>query len=346
MNDVDTLEELEPTQVPANAAPPTLNVDAPAVSSINVPVENVGSVSSQDAYIKTSVNDANNNQNPKLEASNVNIEIPTSNGQNNIVETKDLNNDGIPDSTVGESVLVDQTKLDSVKNVTKSKKKIKINFGSKTMPFTLALILILVAAILGLSLGASMFSQTIYKNSNYIETNSNASLRVADGNNNITSAGTFKYTIPSAYYYDKLNGGILVYDKDDTFRIYIRDVEGIYDDIANTRKSVEETMKDAGLSVASIKEIEINDRLHVVAEVTDNLTNKIIAYTKADDANIFFIEVVASSNNYDYDVLDVADDIIENATKLDDVSSMEKIEVTDITSLIVKAAEEYKSLSS
>ena len=154
------------------------------------------------------------------------------------------------------------------------------------------------------------------------------------------------FTIPEKYYYDKTEGGLLVYDTNDTFRIYIRGEEGIYDDIANAKSSVKATVINAGLSVTNIKEVTINKRNYVIAETIDGLVNRLIAFTKASDTEIFYVEIVTTENNYDYDVVDLADDIIANAAFQSETSKMESTDIHDIASLVIAASEVYKSLAS
>ena len=74
------------------------------------------------------------------------------------------------------------------------------------------------------------------------------------------------------------------------------------------------------------------------------MNNRLYAFTSGEEGNVFFIEIVTSDNKYNYDCLDLANDIKTNAKKNDKVSSMEKIKVLDMSSLIISAANIYKSL--
>ena len=325
---VDTLENTS-TQAPASTTAPVLNIPAPSS-----PVQQPNSVTPKEKNPVKSELD---------KAGDVSLSVPSTNEIKPLVEVKDTNNDGIPESKATE--LINDKALEQVTNVKKQKFKIKVNFGKKTIPFMLALILIVVAFIAGISMGSTLFSTTIYNNSYNASANSATSARVVDGKNNVTVAGGFKYTIPETYYYDKYDKGVLIYDENNTFRIYIRGQEGIYDDIANAKTSVKETMIAAGLSVSSIKELSVNKHAYIVAETLDNLTNRMIAFTSATDAYIFYIEIVTSDNNYSMDALNLADDIVTNASLNAELTSMESTDINDIASLIIAASENYKSLN-
>ena len=59
---------------------------------------------------------------------------------------------------------------------------------------------------------------------------------------------------------------------------------------------------------------------------------------------MFYIEIVNSDNDFDYDVLEIADDIVKNAELNESVSNMENVDVYDISALALRAAEAYKAL--
>jgi len=278
------------------------------------------------------------------EEAKVNIAIPTKTGE--VVATKDSDGDGIPESSNKEAELIKNEDLSKVQNVKKGKIKFNISFLKKTVPMSFTILVTVIGMIVGGYIGKTLFPTIIFNNRPSTQrVNQNASARVADGKNNTTQAGSYTYKIPEKYVYDKYNKGILIYDTTDTFRIYIRGQEGIYNDIANAKTSVKATMEEKGLFIKNIKEASIKEHPYIIAETIDNLNNRLIAFTKASDKDIFYVEIVTSSNNYDYSVLELADDILSNAKYNEETSAMEKIEINDIATLIINAAEVYKSLT-
>lgn len=168
---------------------------------------------------------------------------------------------------------------------------------------------------------------------------------IADGKNNITKAGNFEFKIPEKFYYDRNNEGLLVYDGKANWRIYIRADQGRYEDLAKAKKSVKETLIESSVSVNEIKETKKDKRSILVIEGTTKNDNRLIAFSDATHDYIFYIEIVDATNNYDYEALDVAIDIINNATYKESPSKLEDKTVYDISEIVIRASEEYKALT-
>ena len=326
-----------PVQVSASAPAPKLNLPNQAPTPVNaVSIEKAPTVPVQDPSANA----------PKEipEEAKVSIAIPTNTGE--IVATKDTDGDGIPESSNKEAELITNADLSKVNNVKKGKIKFDISILKRSVPMSFTILIGVVAMIVGGYIGKTLFPTVIFNNrASSQSVNQNASARVADGKNNTTQAGSYTYKIPEKYIYDKYNKGVLIYDSSDTFRIYIRGQEGIYNDIANAKTSVKATMEEKGLYIKSIKEASIKEHPYIIAETIDKLNNRMIAFTKASDKDVFYVEIVTSSNSYDYSILELADDILTNAKYNEETSAMENIEVNDIATLIINAAEVYKSLT-
>ena len=326
-------ENVNNTQVSASTPPQGINIDPPDLSSV-IPISEVQNIPVQPVENTTPAQ--------KKVEDNVNISIPDK--PQTVVDTNINKGETVPDSDI--EVLVDDPVTLKVENNIdkKTKKMIKINFGSKTIPFNLALILFVVMFLIGIVFGATSFSKTVYSNQSNVNANQNTSARVSDGKNNETNAGGYIFKVPTNYYYDKTSDGLLVYDTNDSFRIFLKPLEGNYEDVANAKTSVKATLENSGLYVGNIKEITLGDNAFLVAETTKDLNNRLYAFTSGEEGNVFFIEIVTSDNKYNYDCLDLANDIKTNAKKNDKVSSMEKIKVLDMSSLIISASNIYKTL--
>ncbi len=323
------------TQVSASTPPQAIELDPPDLSG-TIPISEVQSIPTQPVQQQVV-------EEKKVDPG-VNIGIPESTTP--VVETKINQGETVPDTDI--EVLMDAPETTEVKNNidAKTKRMIKINFGSKTIPFNLALILFVVVFLVGLVVGAKSFSTTIYSNQSNVNANQNTNARVSDGKNNETNAGGYIFKVPTKYYYDKTSDGLLVYDTNDSFRIFIKPLKGNYDDVANAKTSVKATLENAGIGVSNIKEISLSDNEFLVAETIDGRQNRLVAFTSGGEDSVFFIEIVTNENSYNYDCLDLARDIISNASKNDNTSEMEKIKVNDMSSLIITAANIYKSLKS
>jgi len=336
--DVELPAVKAPTQVSAASPAPKLDLPNQAPTPVNA-------VSIEQASTGP-VQDPNATPVPKEipEEAKVNIAIPTGTGE--VVASNDADGDGIPESSNKEAELIKNEDLSKVNNVKKGKIKFNISILKKSVPMSFTILIGVLSMIVGGYIGKTLFPTVIFNNRPSAQrANQNASARVADGKNNTTQAGNYTYKIPEKYVYDKSSHGVLIYDTSDTFRIYIRGQEGIYNDIANAKTSVKATMEEKGLYIKSIKEVSIKEHPYIIAETIDNLNNRLIAFTKASDKDVFYVEIVTSENSYDYSVLELADDILTNATYNEETSAMEKIEVNDIATLIINAAEVYKSLT-
>ena len=103
-------------------------------------------------------------------------------------------------------------------------------------------------------------------------------------------------------------------------------------------------MVENSINVSNVKELKANDVEFLVFETTTKLVNRMIAFASAPQDQVYYLEIVNTNNNYDYDVLDVAADILKNATYEEVSTNMEKIAIEDISEVSIKAALEYKNL--
>lgn len=209
----------------------------------------------------------------------------------------------------------------------------------KSVPRNVCIIGIIIFFVLGLLLGKMFFSK------NYCAVSTKPVIEnkklVADGKNNITEVNNFKYKIPNSYVYDKSDGYLLVYDADNKFKIAIRSIKGSYDDLALSKVSIKESVKEQGYVVNDIKELVVSNNNYIVLDLMDNATKHLIAFTGLNDY-VMYVDIVTSSNDIDETILNTAEDIIRNAeyiSKIDTLESTKKIDVADIS---IKAAEEYK----
>ena len=93
----------------------------------------------------------------------------------------------------------------------------------------------------------------------------------------------------------------------------------------------------------SFKETKIKDRLYMLIEGLTKTTSRLIAFTDAGNDHIFYMEIVTVDNIYNYDLLEIANDILVNATFNEEVSKIETISVYDVANIAILAAQEYKS---
>lgn len=324
-------------QVSVNTPPQNIEVE-PVNTEGSIPISEVQAIPVQPVQAEAP-------KEPTSAEKATSDEIPVPETPQAVIETNIKEGEMVPESDIEE--LIDSKELSEVKvDISKKKLKINLSFLSKSVPILFVAIIVVVALLIGGTIGATMFPKIIYSNTSNSAANKNTKARVSDGKNNKTIAGDYTFSIPDKYYYDKSNNGVLVYDTNDSFRIFIKPIEANYEDIANAKTSVKETLNSAELKVSSIKEINIKEHAYLVAETIDNLTNRLIAFTTAGENTSFYIEVVTATNKYDYDCLDLADDIAYNAKAIGEKSNMESINVNDVSKIIISAANIYKTVNS
>ena len=335
----DNDEKIEITE---NMAPPTLEVEKENLSAGTTDISNAEEVStySPEEEIEQTNLETQTNQEEKVDFAIPSVQTPVT----DVAIPKDGSAPEVTtvESTVG--VSGDNTQaLENLDNEKKKKFKIKISKGSKNVPKNLMIVVGIIFLVIGIMLGKMFFS----KNYCSVPSNSVVSSKkkfVSDGKNNVTNIGSFTYTIPNGYIYDKKDGGVLIYNKEDTFRIYITGEKGSYEDIAGAKNSIRESLRENSYTVNAVKEINSLDIGFIIFETTTNLNNRMVAFADAGEGYVYYLEIVNVNNTFDYEVLEIAADIVKNA-KYEAVSTeMEKISINNVSDISIKAAEEYKSL--
>ena len=222
----------------------------------------------------------------------------------------------------------------------KEKFSLKI-FKKKTLPRNLVIILVVSALVIGLLLGATLFAKQTYTPKSASSKKQNVTIaHVSDGKNNTTYAGKYKFQIPDKYEYDKSNDGLVVYAKDDSFKIFIKAVDGSYEHVINSKDSIKRSLMASDNSgVNNIKEEKINNTNYLIIEFTNITRNRLLAIRQGPNDNLFYIESTTNDDNYNYSTIDIADDIINNAEYTDSLSTMEKIVIEDYGAMISAVAE-------
>jgi uncharacterized Zn finger protein (UPF0148 family) len=246
---------------------------------------------------------------------------------------------GNQDSTVGE----ENSEEKNNNNIKIGGKVLKVKMG-KSLSMPLVIIVAILTLVIGIFIGKSLFSKNYCSTSKSTSTQNKTTL-VSDGKNNITNVGSYTYKIPSNYIYDKDSNGLKVYDESGTFRIYIKTLNGSYEDMSGAKLSIKETLKDNNTTVNNIRELNISNSDFLIIETNYKTINRLVAFADASNDYVYYIEIVTTDNNYDYDVLNIAADIVTNATYQERSSTIESIDINDISSLSVKASLEYKALT-
>ena len=344
----DGIIEEDNIEITATMAPPELQVGNENLTSGVTDISNANISTYSPEAIEEEKEEEKERQD--LENNRVDFQIPS---VEKPVEDASIVYDetGVPIMDGGNIVEIPQeeNKTNSEENEKIKVGKLEVNLPfkkGKNVPMLFFIIVVVCALIFGVVIGKMFFSKSVYVKGSYNSNGTKTEIkRVSDGKNNVTKAGAYTFKIPEGYYYDTNNGGVSIYDADDTFRIFMRADSGLYNDVASARVSIVKTLEENKVTVKNYKEVEIEKKAFVVIETTTKMNNRLIAYTDAKNDYVFFIEVVTNSNNFNYDALDIAADIANNATYNEKESEMETIEINDISEVVLKATQEYKNIN-
>lgn len=339
-------DEDEKVTITENMAPPTLTVDEENLAQGAGDLANENSVSTYSNEAITEQETEEKEEKTRQEE-RVDIAIPS------VSEVKEVSlpSDGTaPEIQESAATVGDASNTETVLEEPNKKKKFKLNIqkGSKNVPKNLMIIVAIIFLVVGILLGKAFFSK------NYCSTNvgqnrsvvsKNKVKYVSDGKNNTTNVGGYTYKIPESYTYDKNDGGLLIYDEADSFRIYIRTDAGLYTDLTGAKNSIRATMVENGVNVENVRELKSNDVEFLIFETITRLNNRIIAFADAKEDHVFYLEIVNVNNGFDYDVLDIAADILKNANPEGTTTAMEKIDVVNISDVSIRSALEFKKLT-
>ena len=340
MIDIDDEEEIP--QISENMAPPSLAVQEENLTS---GVKDIGAGNNISTYGETPVEEKHEEEVQKSSDSGVDIAIPK---VQTPVSNVDMPSDGSAPSIDGEVPTVGELENPNTSTVKIGKKSFKIKMGkSKSVPKVILIGGIVVFFIMGVLIGSTVFKQNVcVGSSNNKKKTTTKVTYVSNGKNNETKAGSYTYKIPENYIYDKKNNGVIIYGDTGEWRIFIKAEPGLYDDVATARVSIEETLKENNVTVNNLRETKVSDNNYVIIEGTTRLQNRLIALTDAKNDNIFYIEIVTTDNSYNYEILNLANDIATNATYNDTVNDIERIDIYDASSMLITASEAQKSLNS
>jgi uncharacterized Zn finger protein (UPF0148 family) len=327
----ETLESLDNTinenQVEATTEAPTLDVKEEVLENETAPIqESVPTTTYEETVPQV--------QEPAEKVEDIKIDIPPATSDtvqvDQSVQAGGVGEVATTQATAGADIVVPEKNAMSFKI---GGKTLKIKMGK----FNIQKAIVFVAVFaLGLFMGYLMFSnRTTTKCIKSVVTNKSL---VSNGKNNETYINGYKYKIPTTYTYDKTNSGIVVYDADQTFKMYIRSLVFKYDEVVKSELSLRESLINNQYKVEDIKELIFNEHGYIVITLTTGMNNRMIGITDAGDGKVFYIEIVTVDNNYNTDIFNAADDIIHNAEATNDITQVEKLTIKDLSELIVTTA--------
>ena len=335
---LETVETIDNTptenQVSAATEAPTLDVQEEVLEA---EATEIADTASQPTYEPEQPQEQVQEQPQVQQQDNVNLNIPSAADIQPVAVDQNVEAGGVgtvdaPTQTAGQDDIVVPEK-----GVTKfkiGKKEFKVKLGGIKITH-IAIYVCLVC--LGLFMGYLMFGNRTTTKCK--KQNVKLTQFVANGKNNTTLVNNYKYTIPNNYNYDKSNDGVIIYDQDQTFKIFIKNVVFQYNKLVNAKLSIQQSFIDSGIAVNDIKELAVNEKSYLVINATQNMHNRMIGITDAGNGQIFYAEILTTDNTFNNEYLKIADDIITNAEKVSDVPSIEKLKIADLSQLTITIGE-------
>lgn len=330
---IDETGAEEQVNITANMAAPSLAVND---ENLTANVENI-SATDDATYDPNQTTEISTPENAKPESNVVTFDIPPVNKNTNTTGPTTGIQELTTGNTVGDAAQHELTPVKPKRGFT-----LKINLSNKSNLVYFGVIILAIVA--GIIIGKTFFSKTIQSN-NYGVTNQTKVQTVANGKNGETLVDGYKYKIPDSYLYDKTSNGLFVFDKNSTYRIYAKIYDGVYDDFANAVESIKATLTENGVGIVDSKELKVGEKSYLTFEAQTQMQNRLIGFTNAIDEKLVYVEIIASDNNFNYDALEVINDILVNAEKQDKVNELEKVNIYDSFGLINKTVEANKQIT-
>ena len=183
----------------------------------------------------------------------------------------------------------------------------------KTNYFQYVAIILIVSLIVG---GIVYFSMSVSLKK-YQE------LSIKNATYNLVKLDGFTYKIPQEYSYEKDTQYISITDKDESWIIQIGSTKASYDILKNNKALLQSTFKEDGITASAPTIKNIKDKEYLTLELNENNKKSLVAYSKFNSMYINVVLVRNTSNEYDYNKLDIANKIINTATFNDEELNVE-----------------------
>ena len=216
---------------------------------------------------------------------------------------------------------------------------------TKNIPVKMAIMLIIFFTVMGVITGKLVFSKNICYAKPVSDLGKSSKIK-ANGKKSITRVGSYTFQIPSDTIWDRGDNGLYLYSSDDSWRAFIQEQNGLYTNIANSKKSIKETVKQQNLAVENVVEKEIEEKQFVIINNTENITNRLTAFTDAGHDKVFFIEIVTATNTFSEEVLAKISTILKDTEFVEEKeTNMEKIKIKNFAKEVIKASNDYTDLT-
>ena len=258
--------------------------------------------STEDKYCTRCGNELNSNELQELPMDSKEDEVlEESTNEQERVEEQQIEETPIEEKTTEEQI----EKKEEVKEIKPRKRMNLLQYFA-----IIAIVSFIVGGIVYFSTSISLkkYKQLALKKSPYVEVK-------LDG---------FTYKIPQEYNYEKDSDYISITDKNEQWIIQIGSTKSSYDILKSNKALLQSTFEKDGIGASVPKIQNIKDKEYLTLELDENSKKSLVAYSKFNSMFINVVLVRNTSNSYDYDKLEIANDIINNSTFND-----EELEILD-----------------
>lgn len=258
--------------------------------------------STEDKYCTKCGNELNNNE---LQ------ELPMDSKEDEVLEESTNEQEKVEEQQIEETPIEERTTEEKIENK-EEVKEIKPRKRMNLLQYfaIIAIVSFIVGGIVYFSTSISLkkYKQLALKKSPYVEVK-------LDG---------FTYKIPQEYNYEKDSDYISITDKNEQWIIQIGSTKSSYDILKSNKALLQSTFEKDGIGASVPKIQNIKDKEYLTLELDENSKKSLVAYSKFNSMFINVVLVRNTSNSYDYDKLEIANDIINNSTFND-----EELEILD-----------------
>ena len=150
----------------------------------------------------------------------------------------------------------------------------------------------------------------------------------------------FTYKIPQDYSYEKDSDYISITDKDESWIIQIGSTKSSYDILKTNKSMLQQAFAKDGIIASAPKVQNVKDKEYLTLELDENSKKSLVAYSKFNSLYINVVLVRTTNNDFDYDKLEIANKIINDATFNDEEVQIadESFDVDDVINTTIKTS--------
>ena len=135
--------------------------------------------------------------------------------------------------------------------------------------------------------------------------------------------GGFEMKVPDTLRYQEKEDALVIGNEDDTWAAQLNIVEGSYAQLKSNKSNMKTNFINNGYTSSDVEVQTIGDVEFITAEVGASGTNYLLGYAKGNAMYIIGVTTFDIDNEFNYDILEEIEPVIESATYVGETNNME-----------------------